>query len=268
MNDDIAYWRTRSLAAVTRRARAIPWLREAGNGLSLAWLETGDGRASPAAGRAEQALALRVALAALHDEGRAPDPARCTLAHTRLGAPLVRVRGGPPALRPRVSLCHEGGAHVALAGCAPGLVGVGIDAVRLDRLRRRDAAHLRRLAERFLPPAGCEALEWEARAGGPEALLAGVAARFALVEAASKALGTGLRLGLGLGARGGLPPPEMGVVEWRGAVRLEPGAAARRRMAALGAARIGGHAGCDAEYAVGVVLLHGAPGETARARRP
>ncbi|HSV72562.1 MAG TPA: 4'-phosphopantetheinyl transferase superfamily protein [Chthonomonadales bacterium] len=259
--------RAESRAAIERRGEALAWLRDAGGGLSLMWLDGRDAGAARTGERALQHAALQISLEPLHRSGAAPDPALCTLTHSPRGAPIVRVRGGAPIARPRVSFCHEGGAHLALAGCRPELRGLGIDAVRLDRLRRRDAGYLRRLARRFLAPAGVAALEAEERSGGREALLLGVAARFALTEAASKALGTGLRLGLGLSGSGGLLPREIGVVTWRAPARIEPGPGARRRMGALRAAHIAGHAAYDDEYAVGAVLLLGAPGETPRSGR-
>lgn len=97
------------------------------------------------------------------------------------------------------------------------IAGIGVDVVDVERMRRVHARYGARFAARVLAP-------WEqdgyARAADPAAFLA---KRFAVKEAAAKALGTGL-------GRGGVAIRDIGVVHddhGAPALRLAGGAAAR-----------------------------------------
>lgn len=96
------------------------------------------------------------------------------------------------------------------------IVGIGVDVVDVERMRRLHERYGARLVARVLAP-------WEhdgyTRAADPAAL---VAKRFAVKEAAAKALGTGLGRGIGL--------RDIGVAHDGGgapSLRLAGGAAAR-----------------------------------------
>jgi len=133
------------------------------------------------------------------------------ITHTALGRPRPR-RSGPLAVWGRlqglraqdlhVSFSHDGGKLVTLVGWRPGLRGLGIDLVYLPRLEHpgKDRDYLHRLARRCMAEDEYRAFAATLRSDRMEDLRFRVAVAFALKEAASKALGTGLRLGLGLGS--------------------------------------------------------------------
>lgn len=70
------------------------------------------------------------------------------------------------------------------------IIGIGLDVVELDRIGRGIERHGQRFLRKILTGAEFEAL--------PRNQVPYVAARFAAKEAASKALGTGFRHGVGL----------------------------------------------------------------------
>lgn len=73
------------------------------------------------------------------------------------------------------------------------IVGLGIDVCELERVARIVERHGERFAKRI-----CTPRELKEMPGGPESrIIAFLAARFAAKEAASKALGTGFRQGVG-----------------------------------------------------------------------
>lgn len=125
------------------------------------------------------------------------------------------------------------------------IVGCGIDVVRVERIQRLLDRFGRRAGERVL---GAEELaEWEQ--GSMRAAF--LAKRFAVKEAAAKALGTGFRSGIrycdiSVGHDG------------LGAPYLHLGGAARRRAEALGV--IGQHVSLSDErgLAIAQVILEGA----------
>lgn len=73
------------------------------------------------------------------------------------------------------------------------IVGVGIDVCELDRVQRIWERHHERFFSRILTPRELE----EMPRGATPRIVAFLAARFAAKEAASKALGTGFRHGVG-----------------------------------------------------------------------
>jgi len=183
-----------------------------------------------------------------------------------LGKPYVRWHGSVAAWAERrgrrdchlhVSNAHDGGAHLVLAAYEESLVGLGVDVVHLPRLRRpgKEADYLRRFARQFMAEDEWEAFAACAAQDDIEALRVRVAAHFSFMEALSKACGTGLRLGMGMGRATSLPRRALGVA------RLEPpipflfGPEARRRLETLGATCWEGHWGTDGEYLVSVALL-------------
>lgn len=157
----------------------------------------------------------------------------------------------------QISNTNDGDAHLVLAAYGEEFVGIGIDVVHLPRLRGpgKDAAYLLRFARQFMSD-----LEWEAFQAGAEhddeeELRVRVAAHFSLMEAASKACGTGLKLGIGMGVQHGLPKAELGAVRLRYAVEMLFGPAALARLSELGATQWEGFWGADAEYLVSGVIL-------------
>lgn len=180
-----------------------------------------------------------------------PTPNTC-LSHTPLGQPIVR--GGRGL---RVSFSHDGEAHLTLCARAQGLRGVGIDVVHLPRLRApgKDAAYLHRFARHFMSADEYALFAEATRADDEDALRRRVAAHFSLMEAASKALGTGLLIGAGMGRLGSLPKQSLGVETLDAPVRLLLDDAARRRCAALRARRLTPFWSADDEYLVSAVFL-------------
>ncbi len=165
-----------------------------------------------------------------------------------------------------VSNTHDGGAHIVIAAYDTELVGIGIDAVWLPRLRRpgKDRLHLLRFASRFMCPE-----EWAAFQAGQdtpwsvspsidpdESLRLRVAAHFSLMEAASKACGTGLKMGVGMGRETSLPKQSVGVLRLSPTVELLFGPEAVERLRQLGMARYEACVYADAEFLVSAVALY------------
>lgn len=199
----------------------------------------------------------------------APDPDAIILTHTLLGQPHIRLRGalaeaaaarGIEAGSVHVSFSHDGGVRAALAAAGPGLCGAGLDLVHLPRLRRRPPDHLLGLARRTMAPAELDAFARDAAEMEPGALAERFAAHFSLMEAASKALGTGLRLGFGNGSSASLLPRTIAV--WPGPpVRIALTGEALERAGALGAVRAAGTIVVEGEHLRTEVFLWGRPGE-------
>ncbi len=160
-----------------------------------------------------------------------------------------------------ISNTHDGGAHIVLAAYHPDLVGVGIDAVHLPRLMsaQKDAAYLRRFAARFMSAQEQSGFE-TANAGDDLSLLRlRTAAHFSLMEAASKACGTGLKIGAGMGRATSLPKQSLGVdtlsFGMGEANLLLVEGEALARLETLGAKRAEAYWSADEEFLVSVVFL-------------
>jgi phosphopantetheinyl transferase (holo-ACP synthase) len=186
------------------------------------------------------------------------------LSHTPLGQPVASLCGplarwaGDHAILPHefhLSFSHDGEALVALLVTAPGLRGAGVDLVYLPRLARRPTSHLLALAKRFMSPAEHAAFVAAAMGCDHAALVQRVASHFSLMEAASKALGTGLRLGFGNGTRQSLLPSEIAVTALAPEIVFDFGSAAQARCDFLGAARAEGQVALDEEYLRSEVYL-------------
>ena len=87
-----------------------------------------------------------------------------------------------------------------------------------------------------------------------------VAAHFSLMEAASKALGTGLKIGGGMGSPASLPKQSLGVSALEPKVTFLLDGMARQRMDELGATHCTGYWSADDEFLVSVALLWLNPG--------
>jgi phosphopantetheinyl transferase (holo-ACP synthase) len=183
-----------------------------------------------------------------------------------LGKPYIRWQGavaewararGYHSEHLHITNTHDGGAHIVLAAYNPQLAGLGIDAVYLPRLRTpgKTAAYLRRFAGHFMSEE--EQMRFNAASANDdeETLRVRVAAHFSLMEAASKALGTGLKIGGGMGGPGSLPKQSLGAksiapqVEWLLEER------ATERIAQLGASHIEAHWGVGHEFLISVAML-------------
>ncbi|HLK57182.1 MAG TPA: 4'-phosphopantetheinyl transferase superfamily protein [Chthonomonadaceae bacterium] len=156
-----------------------------------------------------------------------------------------------------VSNTHDGPAHIVFAAYAESLAGIGVDVVHLPRLRLpgKGVDYLHRFARKFMAEEEYAAL----RAGNPEddaeRLLVRVAAHFSLMEAASKACGTGLKIGAGMGRPTSLPKQSLGALQLEPSVSLLFGPEAQARLSTLGATRHAGYWGASEEYLVSAVLL-------------
>ena len=156
-----------------------------------------------------------------------------------------------------ISNTNDGNAHIVLAAYGADIAGIGVDVVHLPRLRKagKGRAYLHRFARQFMGETEWEAFLVGSENDDEEALRVRVAAHFSLMEAASKACGTGLNMGIGMGGSYGLPKSELGAIRLRYAVELLFGPAAKARLTEIGAARWEGFWGADDEYLVSGVVL-------------
>lgn len=156
-----------------------------------------------------------------------------------------------------LSNTHDGNAHLVLVVYSAELVGIGVDIVHLPRLRRpgKDITYLRRFAAQFMSDMEQEAFAAASADEEEEAVRTRVAAHFSLMEAASKAFGTGLRLGIGIIRDTALPPRSLGVtcLEPEVVFCFGPEAEAHRRE--LRAGKCAGRWTSDGEYLVSAALL-------------
>lgn len=242
---------------VGEHAEACTWLNHVVGHLTLVW-ETvdssgngGDGYHNRLPKAARAAIEHRSTVEAI---GRLlPDGERTVwISHTRLGRPFVRMVPRDGAVQ--VSFSHEHRAHVCLASADRQIVRIGVDVVWLPRLRRRSAGYLHALAKRFMGDSELAAFEQETAGTDGDTLLIPLAARFSLMEATSKALGTGLRLGMGIGRPGALAPATIAVPRID-PVELRLADAGRARLRTIGGTHVEGHYGQDAEYLISVVLI-------------
>lgn len=197
---------------------------------------------------------------------------RCALSdhlylwHTPLGQPRVGWRGdlrrqgtarGLNSRNLQISFTHDGGSHLAVAACAPGLAGIGVDMVHLPRLQQpgKDARYLRRFARHFMSDEEYRLFEEASAQDDLPSLTRRAAAHFSLMEAASKALGTGLKIGAGMGRPGSLPKQSLNIGALSPSVTFLLGEEARARCAQLRARRMEGYWSADAEYLVSIALL-------------
>jgi phosphopantetheine--protein transferase-like protein len=157
-----------------------------------------------------------------------------------------------------VSNTHDGGAHIVLMVYGESLVGLGVDVVHLPRLRQpgKDIDYLHLFARRFMSEEEWTGFAANTETEDEEAQRRRVAAHFSLMESASKACGTGLKIGAGLGRTTSLSKQSLGVRSLSPSVELLFGAEARARLTALGADHWEAYVGMDDEYLVSAVLLH------------
>ena len=177
-----------------------------------------------------------------------------------------------------ISNTNDGGAHVVLAVYGENIAGVGVDLVDLSRLRRpsKDIAYFKRFARQFMSEQelayfleACELLNSATRpdeyllnlfsdtnaTSQEETILLLSAAHFSLMESASKACGTGLKMGVGMGHSESLPKQSLGFNLNSSPIALIADELSRARMKALGA--VGNEVAfrCDASFMLSAVLL-------------
>lgn len=154
-----------------------------------------------------------------------------------------------------ISNTHDGNVSLVVAIYSEALVGLGIDAVSLPRLRLpgKDVPYLHRFARQFMSEAEWDTFLEDAAEEDAEALRVRVAAHFSLMEAASKACGTGLKIGAGMGRPTSLPKRSIGVKQLAPPTRLLFTEEAERRLDMLGATNVEAHWSADNDFLISVV---------------
>jgi phosphopantetheinyl transferase (holo-ACP synthase) len=201
---------------------------------------------------AHDRLALHNALAEL-TQRQTPNAHR--LSHTSLGQPIFLEPEGLASQMLHVSFTHDGDAHLCALAHSSAVAGVGIDVVHLPRLRGRSDEYFHRFARHFMSDAEYAAFRVSAEGECGEPLLRRVAAHFSLMESASKALGTGLKIGAGMGTTSSLPKQSIGVSQLEPEVRWLLGDDANDWIDFRWANHMAGHWSANEEYAVSIALL-------------
>jgi phosphopantetheinyl transferase (holo-ACP synthase) len=247
----------------------ISWRNSLSLSHAVVWREREDPRESRIAERAADTATALLALRELFVEEDFPAEAAGDDIFWKRdwrGRPYVEWQGataawaaerGKDCRHLHVSNTHDGNARLVFAVYSEEVVGIGIDAVYLPRLRRpgKDAAYLRRFAAQFMSVAEREAFARSAVHDDEDALRNRVAAHFSLMESASKALGTGLRLGIGMNRASALPPRSLGVTQIAPEVAFLFGTEAEARCAELGAHCCEGYWSLAGDYLVSAALL-------------
>ncbi len=156
-----------------------------------------------------------------------------------------------------ISNTNDGGTSLYFAGCDADLLGVGIDIVSLDRLRcvKKNREYLLRFAHHFMSQKELELFNVGSDTESIESLRCRVAAHFSLMESISKALGTGLKIGAGMGRSISLPKQSIGISRLQPDVAIIAETPVLERMYQLGANSIEAHWGADNNFMVSAALL-------------
>lgn len=154
-----------------------------------------------------------------------------------------------------VSNTHDGEAHLLFALYGEAVAGVGIDVVHLPRFEEKSRTMLQRFSSRIMSKTEYEAVQHHLEQEEEPPLRLRIAAHFSLMEAASKACGTGLKIGLGMGKPTSLPLQSLGALEVRPTVRLHFEGAGEGRLADLGVVESMGDWCAEGEYLVSAVVL-------------
>lgn len=183
-----------------------------------------------------------------------------------LGKPFVVFEGavaewaegvGIEAQHLHVSNTHDGNRQLLLAVYAPHIVGIGVDIVHLPRLSRlsQDRTYFDHFARKFMSETEKALVQPYLETEGLESLRLRIAAHFSLMESASKACGTGLKVGLGMGKPSSLPMQSLGARRLSPITELLIEGQALERLEALGANRTFGAWEAQGDYLTSVVLL-------------
>ncbi len=154
-----------------------------------------------------------------------------------------------------VSNTHDGEAHLLLALYGETVAGVGIDVVHLPRFEQKSRTMLQRFASRIMSKTEYDAVLPHLEQEDEPDLRLRVATHFSLMEAASKACGTGLKIGLGMGKPTSLPLQSLGALAVQPTVRLHFEGVGEVRLAELGVAESVGDWRMEGEYLVSAVVL-------------
>ena len=175
-----------------------------------------------------------------------------------------------------ISNTNDSGEHLVFAVYGEKVAGVGVDLVALDRLRApgKDIAYFERFVKHFMSEEELvcyqsELLRWH-ESGTPSPHFGDFschesapldryrvlsAVHFSYMESASKACGTGLKMGVGMGLPTSLPKQSLGCDLTRSSIQLLTNAESKRRMEHIGASSVQLQARCDTEYVLtGVVF--------------
>lgn len=193
--------------------------------------------------------------------------------HDPLGKPYVEWRGamvewaetqGILAEHCHISNTSDGDLHLVFAVYCEYLAGVGIDAVWIPRMERegKNRDYLLRFARRFMSELEWSGFERYTYGAVENVLRFGVMTHFSLMEAASKACGTGLRIGLGMGRSTSLPMQSLGAEMIIPIVHLLIEGEALIRFQELGVSHSEAYWGLEEEYIIALVLLCKKPVET------
>lgn len=154
-----------------------------------------------------------------------------------------------------LSNSHDGAAHLLLVTYCPTLVGIGIDVVSLPRFQNKSRPELHRFARKIMSDTEFNGLQASLQEESEPELRNRIVAHFSLMEAASKACGTGLKMGLGMGRATSLPMHSLGAKRVLPRVELLFEDLALDRLSALGATRQTGYVTWEEDYLTSVVLL-------------
>jgi len=199
---------------------------------SVAVVRTGSVCGPTAARRTAIARAFRLWM-----DGRVPAACKPWMAHLPNGKPQLMLplglQGRFASRHAHISVAHDGGVLAILLGGAPGLCGVGVDVVDLRRVRPwvANSRRLRRFLSRLMDEPSATRVAHDLIGCGEDDRCTAVAVRFGLMEAVSKALGTGWTLGSKLGD--GVPCKSIGLAVRRGRARVvlrEPAIQVLRRI--------------------------------------
>ncbi|MDE2126141.1 MAG: 4'-phosphopantetheinyl transferase superfamily protein [Armatimonadetes bacterium] len=147
----------------------------------------------------------------------------------------------------QVSNTHERGIEMVAATFDCKVAGIGIDLVQLSRMRRHGPPQLLQMARRFMSADAYEEFTVGSAGGSSSDAPERVAAGFALMEATSKALGAGLRMGLGVGGPLSVRMQSIGVTDPFGACSIAVLGDARDRLELLGCDQLTGACSNDGE---------------------
>lgn len=154
-----------------------------------------------------------------------------------------------------LSNSHDGAAHLLFVTYGSQFVGVGIDVVSLSRFQNKTRPELHRFARKIMSETEFVGLQGYLQEESEAELRNRVVAHFSLMEAASKACGTGLKIGLGMGKPTSLPIRSLGAKSVSPTVELLFEEPALQRIADLGATRYTGYVLCEGAYLTSVVVL-------------
>jgi phosphopantetheinyl transferase (holo-ACP synthase) len=160
-----------------------------------------------------------------------------------------------------ISNTSDSDLHLVVAVYHEEVVGVGIDAVWMPRMERhgKNRDYLLRFARQFMSEREWSGFAARYEEASEDDLRCAVMAHFSLMEAASKACGTGLKIGLGMGRSASLPKQSLGVETLSPVVSLLIEDEAVLRLQELGVNRSEAYWGAEADFILALVLFYRTP---------